>query len=201
MVLSGPSGVGKDAVLGEVRRRGFPCHDVVTATTRPQREGEGDGVDYYFLTDAKFQEMKERGELLEWAEVYGHWYGVRKSQVEGPLSQGQDVIMKMDIQGAATIKRLFPNSVLIFIAPPSFEELARRLRQRKTESGIDLEVRLRTAKEEMKSLPLFDYIVVNEADKLGIVVSEIQAIITAERRKVESEQDAESNGGAMHPLE
>ena len=193
--------MGKDAVLGEVRRRGFPCHDVVTATTRPQREGEGDGVDYYFLTDAKFQEMKERGELLEWAEVYGHWYGVPKSQVEGPLSQGQDVIMKMDIQGAATIRRLFPNSVLIFIAPPSFEELARRLRQRKTESGIDLEVRLRTAKEEMNSLPLFDYVVVNEADKLGIVVSEIQAIITAERRKVDSEQDAESKGGGMHPLE
>jgi len=183
-VLSGPSGVGKDTILNRMKQLAYPVYYVVTATTRPQRPGEKEGMDYYFLSEADFHRMVERGELLEWAHVYDHFYGVPKQQVEQALAQGQDVMIKVDVQGAATIKRLFPEAVLIFLAPPSMEELAQRLRRRETESACGGELRIKTAAEEMKSLPLFDYVVINHQNKMAQTISQIEAIITAEKCRV-----------------
>lgn len=162
---------------------GHPFFHAVTATTRPQRPGETDGVDYHFVTRAKFTEMIEAGELLEWANVYGNLYGIPKTPVQQALDQGKDVIVKIDIQGAATIKRIAPEALLIFLSPPSMEELERRLRERKTETTTDLELRLKTAQREMESLPSFDYVVVSQKDGVDMAISQIQAIITAEKKR------------------
>lgn len=183
-MLSGPSGVGKDVVLARMKELGRPLHYTVTATTRPQRGTERDGVDYQFLSPAKFEEMVAKGELLEWAKVYGYWYGVPKEQVKQALEQGLDVIIKADVQGAATIRRAAPQALLIFLTPPSMAELEARLRQRKTESGFDLNLRLKTAREETKCLPLFDYVVVNRQNQVDLAVAQIDAIISAEKCRV-----------------
>lgn len=177
IVISGPSGVGKDAILARMKQAGKPYFFAVTATTRPQRKGEIDGVDYYFVSKEIFKRMIEREELLEWATVYGNLYGIPRKPVEQALSDGKDVIVKVDIQGAATIKRIEPEAILIFVSPSSMEELQRRLTERKTESGTDLELRLETAQEEMKSLPSFDHIVVNKEDGLDRAISQIETAI------------------------
>ena len=188
VVISGPSGVGKDALLFRMKEWGDPYFFAVTATTRPQRPGEIDGVDYHFVAQAKFEEMIEKGELLEWANVYGNLYGVPKKPVTQALAEGKDVIIKVDIQGAATIKRIAPEAVLIFISPPSMEETQRRLKERKTESATDLGLRLKKAKEEMESLPLFDYVVVSQRDGIDPAISQIEAIITAEKCRTKQKQ-------------
>lgn len=184
IVLSGPSGAGKDTVLDRMKELDLPCHYVMTLTTRPRRPGESNGVDYHFTSEAEFQEMIQQGELLEWAKVYGHWYGVPKQQVEQALERGEDIVVKVDVQGAATIKNLFPEAVLIFLTPPSIEEQARRLQQRKSESTAELELRIKTIQEEMKYLPLFDYVVVNFQGEIDSAISQIKAIITAEKQRV-----------------
>jgi len=183
-VLSGPSGVGKDAVVAGMKRLGRPLHYAVTATSRPRRQRERDGIDYHFVSPQKFQDMVEAGELLEWAQVYGNYYGVPRQEVEHPLKDGRDVIVKVDVQGAATIKGIVPQALLIFLAPPSMEELVARLSQRKSESSIHLKRRIETAHEEMKQLPSFDYLVVNHRDRVHEAVAEIDAIITAEKCRV-----------------
>lgn len=184
IVLSGPSGAGKDTVLNRMKELGLPFHYVVTATTRPRRAGENNGVDYYFCSEAEFQEMMQQGELLEWAQVYGHWYGVPKQQVKHALEKREDVIVKVDVQGAATIKNLLSRAVLIFLAPPSIKEYEERLRQRKTESETELKLRVEKVTEELRSLPLFDYVVVNRQGELDSTVSQIEAIVTAEKCRV-----------------
>lgn len=183
-MLSGPSGVGKDMVLTRMKELGRPLHYTVTATARPQRETEKDGIDYHFLSPAKFEEMIARGELLEWAKVYGHYYGVPREQVKQALERGLDVIIKVDVQGAATIKEAAPQAILLFLTAPSMEELEERLKQRKTESGIDLNLRLEMASEEMKRLPFFDYVVVNRQNQVDHAVAAIDAIIRAEKCRV-----------------
>ncbi len=185
VVLSGPSGVGKDAVVAHMRRRhGHHCHFVVTATTRPKRAGEKDGLDYFFISQEQFQEMLDRGDLLEHAQVYGRWYGVPRPQVKDALEKGLDVVIKIDVQGAATLKKVVSQGVLIFLASPSWTELERRLRQRKTESPQQLALRIRMAREEMKQLPMFDYVVVNYEGHLEETVAQLEAIITAEKRRI-----------------
>ena len=179
MVLSGPSGVGKDAVLTRMKEWGHSFHFAVTVTTRPQRRGESNGVDYHFISRERFEEMVKGEELLEWAQVYGNFYGVPRRQVEEALKHGSDVLIKVDVQGAATIKQAMPNALLIFIAPPSMEALEKRVRQRNTESAIDLERRVATAHEEMRQLEMFDYVVVN--DRIDQAVAQINAIITTEK--------------------
>jgi len=181
-VLSGPSGVGKDAVLAKMKKSGRPFHYTVTATTRPQRKGETDGVAYHFVTREKFEEMMKAGELLEWAEVYGNYYGVPRRQVKEALEEGRDVLVKADVQGAATIRGAVPQALLIFLTPPSTKELVVRLRQRNTESTIDLNRRIETAREEMAQLPMFEYVVVN--DRVDRAVAQIEAIISAEKCRV-----------------
>ena len=184
VVLSGPSGVGKDAVLARMRRLGRPYHFVVTATTRPQRAGEQDGVDYFFISPDQFLEMMDRGDFLEHAQVYGKWYGVPQPQVKEALDKGVDVLVKTDVQGAATLKRVVPEGVFVFLAPPSLKELEERLRQRKTESTEELTLRIQTARKEMKDLSMFDYVVVNYNGRLEETVARLEAIITAEKCRI-----------------
>ncbi|MBA7546683.1 Guanylate kinase [subsurface metagenome] len=184
IVLSGPSGVGKDAVLTRMKELGHPLEYITTVTTRPQRANESDNVNYHFISMERFQEMISGKELLEWANVYGNWYGVPKEAVKQALDKGQDVIVKVDVQGAATIKKILPQAVFIFLIPPSREELTIRLKQRHTESALNLALRLKTAEEEIKQLPLFDYIVLNKRDEIDLAVSDIKAIITAEKCRV-----------------
>ncbi len=184
IVLTGPSGVGKDAVLTRMRKLGRPFHYVVTATTRLQREGEKNGVDYYFLSQEEFQQMLDKGQLLEWAKVYGNYYGVPRDEISQALSKGVDMIVKVDVQGAATIKKILPQAVFIFLTPPSMEELELRLKQRRSESSIDLALRLERAKEEIKSLPLFDYVITSHQDRIDDIISQIDAIVTAEKCRV-----------------
>ena len=184
IVLSGPSGVGKDAVFARMKKQGSSFHYAITATTRPRRVREKSGLDYYFLTLEEFQQMKDRGQLLEWAKVYGNYYGVPKDEVIQGLSKGMDVLVKVDIQGAATIKKILPHAIFIFLLPPSREDLERRLKQRRSESSADLALRLEMAKEEIKSLPLFDYMITSHQDKIDEVISQINAIVAAEKCRV-----------------
>lgn len=184
IVISGPSGVGKDAVLEKMRERNPSLHYTVTMTTRAKRPGEIDGIDYIFISKDAFIQKIENKELLEWAQVYGNYYGIPRDQVEQALSQQRDVVVKIDIQGAATIKRLLPEAVFIMIAPPSIQELEQRLRQRKTETAKDLQLRISTARKEMESLYLFDYVTVNYHDRIDAAVSQIEAILTAEKCRV-----------------
>ena len=176
-VLSGPSGVGKDAVLAKVRKLGQPYYFTITATTRHPRPGERDGVDYIFLARDKFERMIEAGELLEWAEVYGNLYGVPKAQVVEARDRGLDVIMKIDVQGAATIRRLTPDAALIFLAPPDMPTLERRLRIRNTESESEFRLKLETAYAEMKEAARFDHVVVNRDDRIEEAADAIDRII------------------------
>ena len=184
VVLSGPSGAGKDTVIVGLKDFDFPIERIVTVTTRPRRVRESDGVDYCFVSPSKFQEMVGNKELLEWANVYGNWYGVPKEPVQKALEQGQDVIVRADVQGAATIKKLMPQAILIFLMPASMEELDTRLKQRHTESSLDLALRAQIAEEEIKRLPQFDYIVFNRQGEIGSAVADIKAIVRAEKCRV-----------------
>ena len=181
IVLSGPSGAGKDAVLNQMRNSGHPLTYITTVTTRPKRQKEKDDVDYHFVTQAEFQTMVLNQELLEHASVYGNWYGVPKKPVKAALENGQDVIVKVDIQGAATIKNIAPEAVFIFLTPPLIEEIVNRLKQRRTESNLDLSLRIKTAEQEMEHLSRFDYLVLNPQDKIDQAVADIKSIITAEK--------------------
>ena len=181
MVVSGPSGVGKDAVLTRLRERQYPVHIVVTATTRAMRPTERDGADYIFLDEATFERKVADDGFLEKAEVYGNRYGVPKDQVSNALASGVDVIIKIDVQGAETLKRLNPEAVFVFVAPPSMEELERRLRDRRSEPTVDLQRRLETARLEMERLPMFDYVVVNENGAIDEAAEALEAIMRAER--------------------
>ena len=184
LVLSGPSGSGKDAVLTRMKELNYPLQYIVTVTTRPQRSNERDNVDYHFVSRESFQKMIEHGNLLEWANVYGNLYGVPKQAVKEALDGGKETILKVDIQGATTIKKIMPQAALIFLVPPSMTELATRLKQRNTESAADLSLRLKTAEEEVKRLPQFDYVIINKRDGISQVVSDILAIISAEKCRV-----------------
>jgi guanylate kinase len=185
IVLSGPSGVGKDVVLARMRKLGCPFHYVVTATTRPQRAKERNGIDYHFLSQEEFEQMIHTEQLIEWAKVYGNYYGVPRDELARALPKGVDVIMKVDVQGAATIKKILPQAVFIFLMPPSMKDLELRLKQRHSESSNDLALRSEKAKEEIKSLPLFDYVVTSYQGKLDDIVSQINAIVAAEKCRVE----------------
>ncbi|MCE2456740.1 MAG: guanylate kinase [Dehalococcoidia bacterium] len=179
-VLSGPSGVGKDALLSVMKQQREDFYFTTTATTRPKRPGERDDVDYLFMARGEFQRMIDEDGLLEWAEVYGNLYGVPKSQVTDALEAGRNVLLKVDVQGAATVKRLYSDAVLIFLEPPSMESLDRRLTDRGTEQGEALRIKLETAREEMKAADWFDHRVVNHDGRLDEAVSDIARIVAQE---------------------
>jgi guanylate kinase len=185
VVISGPSGVGKDALLARLSERGMPAHFAVTATTRPKREVNAADYKYLnFLSDDEFDRLLAQDGLLEHAQVYGYRYGVPKAQIEQALAAGRDVIMRLDVQGAATIKRLAPAAVLIFLAPPSLNELEARLRARGLDDSEVIRKRLDAAEREMAEQRRFDYVVVNERDRLDGAVDTVLAIMTAERCRV-----------------
>ena len=183
IVVSGPSGVGKDAVLSRMNEQGKSYHFTVTATTRPKRPAERDGVDYIFHSVETFKAMIERDELLEWAEVYGNLYGVPRAHVREALERGQDVIMRVDVQGAAAIKLLAPEAVFIFLRPSSVEDLSLRLERRMSETPEALRLRLRTAESEMERAGEFDHVVVNVDGRLDDTIREIEGIVELERRR------------------
>jgi guanylate kinase len=184
VVVSGPSGVGKDAALRRMQERHYPFYFLVTNTTRLKRENETDDVDYHFITKEKFAEMEQRGDFLEHAVVYGYDYGNSRSEVRAALARGQDVIMRIDVQGAATLKRTVPEAVFIMLLPPSSEALEARLRKRRTEPEEYLQIRLHAARLEMGEVEKFDYVIVNEDNALDETAELIHAIITAEKRRV-----------------
>jgi guanylate kinase len=180
IVISGPSGVGKDSVIQRMKERGFPFHFVVTATDRPPRPGEVHGRDYYFYSTGEFEQMIAEGELIEHAWVYGQHKGIPKAHVREALASGQDVVMRVDVQGAETVKNLIPAAITVFLLCESEEELVIRLRERRTESEEALQHRLAIAYDEMASIPDFDYVVVNHRSRLDTTVDDVAAIIRAE---------------------
>jgi guanylate kinase len=184
VVITGPSGVGKDTVISRLKEIGPPCHFTVTATTRPQRESEVHGVDYFFVGMEEYDRMLQAGELLEHAQVYGFGYGIPRAPVREALAAGKDVLLRIDVQGAATIGALAPGCIRIFVAPPSFAELEQRLRSRKLDPPDVIERRLRTAHEEMARAGECDYLVENAEGRLDDAVCQIAAIMEAERRRI-----------------
>ena len=184
VVLSGPSGVGKDAALTELKKLDRPWHFAVSATTRPKRAGERDGADYLFLDNDTFNGMMERNEFLEYAQVYGRWYGVPWSQVSHGMDAGKDVILKIDVQGAETVRKMAPEAVFIFLAPGGFCDLQKRLALRMTESATEMERRLDVARTELDRVHEFEYRVVNRDGGLEKAVADIDAIIAAEKCRV-----------------
>ncbi len=185
IVISGPSGVGKDSVLTRMKEMSLPFHFVITATTRLPRPGEEEGVDYFFISKGQFAEMIEKDELLEYAYVYNDYKGIPKSQVRQALATGKDVIMRLDVQGAATIRRLCPDAILIFLTTNYEDELVRRLLKRGTETLGDVNLRIAMARQELKRLNEFDYVIENRDELLDETVDTILAIIEAEHHRVD----------------
>ncbi|MCA1899227.1 MAG: guanylate kinase [Chloroflexi bacterium] len=184
IVVSGPSGVGKDSVVQRMKERGFPFHFVVTATTRGRRENETHGKDYWFVSKDEFARMIEENELIEYAIVYGDYKGIPKWEVRDALASGQDVLMRLDVQGAETVRKLAPDALLIFLTCENEDELERRLRERKTETADSLSLRIATARKELQRIEAFDYVVVNHDFQLDETVDKVRAIITAEHLRV-----------------
>ena len=178
-VISAPSGAGKNALLDEVRRRETRIASTVSATTRAPRPGERDGVDYYFLDRDDFQRRVAAGDFAEWAEVHGNLYGTLRSELDRCLATGGDVILELDVQGMRSLKRLYPDVGTIFLAPPSMEELERRLRNRGTNDEADIALRMRNAETEMAARNEFAYIIVN--DTIDRAAAEMVEILAARR--------------------
>lgn len=184
IILSGLSGVGKDVVLNGLRRSGYPLEFIITLTTRPQRPNEKDGTHYHFVSNTIFEELIQDNQLLEWANVYGNWYGVPREPVKQSLAGGKDTVIKIDVQGASTIKKILPQAVFIFLATPTMKELEQRLTQRRTETPSDLDLRLKTAGKELESLSMFDYLVFNRRDEIDRAIADVLSIISAEKCRV-----------------
>ena len=184
VLLSGPSGVGKDSLLAALRERRPDAHNAVTATTRAPREGERNGVDYHFCSEPDFLRLLGEGAFLEHASVYGRFYGVPKAPIVAALTEGRDVLMRVDVQGAATIRALVPDAITVFLLMDSFDELEARLRARSSDGEADLQRRIATARAEMDRLPDFDYAVANREGRLDETVDALLAIMRAERCRV-----------------
>ncbi len=183
IVISGPSGVGKDAVLNEMKARMLPFHFVVTTTSREPRPGEVEGVDYNFINHADFEKMIANNELIEYALVYQDYKGIPRAQVRKALESGKDVVMRLDVQGARKIRELCPEAVLVFLVPSDAKEWYQRLKDRKTETPESLKLRIETALSELKQLDLFDYVVINAQNRLQKAVDDIESIIKVEHSR------------------
>ena len=183
VVVSGPSGVGKSTIVAELARRHPQVVPIVTATTRERRDGEQDKVHYHFLSPDEFQELRQRKGLLEQAMVHEHWYGTPIDQVRGILAAGRDAILTIDPQGARSVRALVPDALLIFIMPPSIEDLDQRLARRGSEDGADRALRRRNAEVEMAAAGDYDYAIVNQTDHPDDAVEQIWEIIQSEARR------------------
>lgn len=189
VIISGPSGVGKDTIIDELRRRERAAgeadkrHYVVTLTTRAPRPGEVDGEDYHFVSRDEFLRIREQRGFLEANEVHGNWYGSPRDQVRAALAVGKDVLLKIDVQGAQVVKEQVSQALLIFVVPPTMETLFQRLRARATESADELELRQRNAALELARQDDYDEIVTNETGRVEETAAEIDRIIAAEHRR------------------
>ncbi len=181
VILSGPSGVGKDVTIKRMKELGYPFYFVVTATTRPKRPTEVEGQDYFFVSMHEFAQMIEANELLEYAIVYGDYRGVPKKQIRKALASDQDVIMRVDVQGTETLRRLVPEAIFIYMSAESEEALVKRLRERDTEPEDQLAIRIATARQEQKRLDLFDYLVINQDQCVDKTCNTIASIIQAHK--------------------
>jgi guanylate kinase len=184
IVISGPSGVGKDAILNRMKEGSYPFSFVTTMTTRKKRKTETDRVDYHFVSIDEFQALLHCNGLLESANVYGNWYGVPKQPVKEAISKGLDTIIKVDVQGAANIKKILPEAVFVFINTPSMDELRNRLNHRCTENAADLSLRIQTAQYELEKICDFDYVVMNPCDDIESAIKDILSIVKAEKCRV-----------------
>ena len=186
-VVSAPAGCGKDTILEEVLLRNDNLFYSVSATTRAMREGEKEGVSYFFKTRDEFEEMIANAQLLEYTEYCGNYYGTPKQAVMDMLEQGKDVILKIEIEGAANIKKMFPDAALVFILPPSVNELSRRLHKRGTEDEATIQRRLETARNELEFAKNYDYAIVN--GDLGKAIDDFMTVIAAEKFAVKRNLD------------
>jgi len=185
IVISGPSGVGKDSVVQRMKDRELPFHFVVTATTREKRDTESNGKDYWFVSKDEFARMIEENELIEYAIVYGDYKGIPKWEVREALGSGKDVVMRLDVQGAETVRKLAPEALLIFITCENEDELERRLHARKSESSDSLALRIATARKELQRIGAFDYVIINRDFQLDDTVNKVRAVIEAEHLRVQ----------------
>lgn len=176
-VVSGPSGAGKDSIIEGLQRKGLKFYVVITTTSRPMRENEKQGHPYFFISKREFKRKIDCGELFEWANVYNHYYGSTKQEVEKALEDYDIVILKIDPQGGRSIKKIIPRAITIFIVPPSFDLLEERLRMRGQDSDEVINRRLKVARKELAHLLDWDYVVVNEEEALGQAVAEVMNII------------------------
>ena len=177
IIISGPSGVGKDTILNELRKVNKDYHFAITSTTRAKRHNERDGVDYYFLTKKQFKYLRSNDKLLEHAVVHGNLYGIPKSQVLGVRNEGTDVILRIDVQGMRSVKKLIPDAITIFIKPPTMLDLQNRMMERGTEGEQTITKKLKVAYDEMAHSKYYDYIFVNRDNQLDEVVQKIDDII------------------------
>ncbi len=184
VVISGPSGVGKDSVIQCMKKRKLPFRFVVTVTTRAPRQGEVHGVDYYFVSREQFAEMIEAGEMLEYAYVYNDYKGVPEGQVRQAIESGTDVVMRVDVQGAATLRRLYPGAVMIFLMTENEGIMLKRLEERNSEDPQELKLRIATARKELERADEFDYLVINRENMLDETVDKVLAIMAAEHQLV-----------------
>lgn len=189
IVISGHSAAGKDSVIEGMKKRNLAIHFVITATTREPRENEEHGVNYFFVSHREFKRMINKNELIEYALVYNDYKGVPKEQVDSALASGKDVVMRVDVQGAATLRKRYPNAVLIFLTAQNEGELKQRLIDRKSESPEDLALRLEKVQEELACVHDFDYLVVNSDHQLDRAVETIAAIIQSEHHKINEKKD------------
>jgi len=188
IVVSGPSGVGKDAILNRMKEARYPFFFVTTVTTRKRRDSEIDRIHYHFSSLEDFQKLLNDQGFLESANVYGNWYGVPKQPIKEAITKGLDTIIKVDVQGAANIKKILPEAVFIFINAPSVDELCNRLKSRCTENAADLSLRIKTAQSELEKMADFDYVVMNPPGDIESAVKDILAIVKAEKCRVKQRQ-------------
>ncbi|MGI6209459.1 MAG: guanylate kinase [Anaerolineae bacterium] len=184
VVISGPSGAGKDSVINEVRKVDGSIHFVVTATSRPRRSNEEDGRDYHFFSREEFEERLRRGEFLEYAIVYGDYKGVPRWELTQALECGQDVVLRVDVQGARTLRSILPDAVFVFIMAESEQEHLRRMRGRGSEDDSALADRLARLRQELQAVPEFDYVLINRCDALEQTAAQLKGIIATEKLRV-----------------
>jgi guanylate kinase len=182
IVLSGPAGVGKDTLIERWQLVAPNLRRLVTYTTRPRTPGERHGLDYYFVSEEEFQQMVQEAAFLEHAQVHGHWYGTPLREMRDWRERGYDVVLRIDVQGAMQVKQKFPEAVLIFVAPPSMEELEARLRKRGRDDEAAIQLRLENARREMEYIPQYDYCITN--DDLNRALETLRCILIAERHRV-----------------